>query len=243
VDLRTAAGPRLFVHLSAADERGRQPQARPFDASRIDVAQAFVEVPLGSAADFRLGRKELDLDANRLVSLRDVTAQGAVQTGRVAHVPMQDALFSNSGRSIGLPAGSERSGSLLLGDSARWTLGPHLELYVSYVHAFALAAVRDRGGSDVDYGMTQLTARFQAGPSTPQRVDDVGSVVGAVAPSEASRQRPSISSWPLGIAFLAGREDINMLLAPLRAWADPGFGQQCATDAGAHFHLQRQAQQ
>jgi Alginate export len=73
-DLHLAAGPRLFVQLSAAADDGRKPAARPFDRSAVDFAQAFVDLPLAAAANrlqLRLGRQELDLHGNRLVSTRE----------------------------------------------------------------------------------------------------------------------------------------------------------------------------
>ncbi|HEX2492197.1 MAG TPA: alginate export family protein [Steroidobacter sp.] len=73
-DLHAAAGPRLFVQLSAAADDGRKPAARPFDHSALDIAQAFADLPLTSGDNqflFRLGRQELDLHGNRLVSTRD----------------------------------------------------------------------------------------------------------------------------------------------------------------------------
>jgi hypothetical protein len=73
-DLHSAAGPRLFVQLSAAADDGRKPAARPFDQSALDIAQAFVDLPLTAGDNhflLRLGRQELDLHGNRLVSTRD----------------------------------------------------------------------------------------------------------------------------------------------------------------------------
>jgi hypothetical protein len=69
-DLRTQAGPRLYVELSAATDSGRKPFERTFDESAPDIAQAFVDIPLGPA-NVRVGRQELDLDQNRLVAVRD----------------------------------------------------------------------------------------------------------------------------------------------------------------------------
>jgi hypothetical protein len=73
-DLHSAAGPRLFVQLSAAADDGRKPVARAFDQSALDIAQAFADVPLTSGENrflLRVGRQELDLHGNRLVSTRD----------------------------------------------------------------------------------------------------------------------------------------------------------------------------
>jgi Alginate export len=73
-DLHLAAAPRVFVQLSAAADEGRKPAARSFDQSAVDVAQAFVDLPLAAADSrllLRLGRQELDLHGNRLVSTRE----------------------------------------------------------------------------------------------------------------------------------------------------------------------------
>jgi hypothetical protein len=90
-DLRTSGGARLYVQLSAADQSGRRPIARPFDASDPDVAQAFVEVPAtigGARLALRLGRQEF-APGNRLVALRDgVTLKRAFDGARL------DASFS-----------------------------------------------------------------------------------------------------------------------------------------------------
>jgi hypothetical protein len=84
-DARHASGWRAFVQLSAADQDGRKPAARPFDESDLDLAQAFVEIPvqLGTAhLTARLGRQELAL-GNRLVGLRDgVILRRAFDGGR-----------------------------------------------------------------------------------------------------------------------------------------------------------------
>jgi hypothetical protein len=74
VDLHSAAGPRLFVQLSAAADDGRKPAPRPFDQSAVDLAQAFADLPLTAGDNqllLRLGRQELDLLGNRLVSTRE----------------------------------------------------------------------------------------------------------------------------------------------------------------------------
>lgn len=85
-DVRTAAGPRLFVQLSAAGQSGRRPSARSFDESEPDIAQAFIDLPLrfdGGSVSVRLGRQELSLD-NRLVALRDgVTLRRAFDAARL----------------------------------------------------------------------------------------------------------------------------------------------------------------
>jgi len=72
-DLRTQLGWRAFVQVSAASDAGRKPLERPFDRSRPDVAQAFVDipVPIFNSTVLRIGRQELDSDGNRLISLRE----------------------------------------------------------------------------------------------------------------------------------------------------------------------------
>ncbi len=75
-DLRTSAGPRLFVQLSAATDSGRKPLELPLYRSALDLAQGYLELPLGfhgAQLNLRLGRQELDFDGNRLVSNREVT--------------------------------------------------------------------------------------------------------------------------------------------------------------------------
>ena len=74
-DLRTKAGWRAFVQLSAALDTGRKPVERSFDRSDPDVQQAFVDVPLPLPhlpGSLRLGRQELDLGPNPLLSNREV---------------------------------------------------------------------------------------------------------------------------------------------------------------------------
>jgi Alginate export len=73
-DVRTNAGWRLFVQMSAASETGRQPAERGFDRSAIDVAQLFVDVPIAGIGDrsfLRVGRQEIDLSSTRLVGPRE----------------------------------------------------------------------------------------------------------------------------------------------------------------------------
>lgn len=75
-DLRSLAGPRLFVQLSDATDAGRQPLERSFDKSAPDLAQVFVDLPLKAGnvqTLMRIGRQELDFDGNRLVAVRDVS--------------------------------------------------------------------------------------------------------------------------------------------------------------------------
>lgn len=69
-DVRSTGGVRAFFQVSAAEQDGRRPGVRPFDESRPDLAQAFIEVPVGPSATLRLGRQELGL-GNALVALRD----------------------------------------------------------------------------------------------------------------------------------------------------------------------------
>ena len=70
-DLRTAQGFRVFVQLAGATEAGRKPAYFPFDRTRPDIAQAFVDVPLLDATVLRVGRQELDSGGNRIISTRD----------------------------------------------------------------------------------------------------------------------------------------------------------------------------
>lgn len=73
-DLRTPQGPRAFVQLGVVQEVGRKPGPRTQDESGLDVTQAFVDAPWSAGAVrgvLRLGRQEIDLSANRLLSSRD----------------------------------------------------------------------------------------------------------------------------------------------------------------------------
>jgi len=73
-DLRTRAGPRLFVQMAVVQQTGRRPAPKPQDESAIDVTQVFVDAPFrlaGVSGLVRLGRQELDLSGNRLVTTRD----------------------------------------------------------------------------------------------------------------------------------------------------------------------------
>jgi hypothetical protein len=67
-------GLRVFAQLAAATDAGRKPGERPFDRTRPDIAQAFVDVPLLHAAVLRIGRQELDSGGNRLISLREAAS-------------------------------------------------------------------------------------------------------------------------------------------------------------------------
>lgn len=70
-DLRTSLGLRGFLQLSDATDSGRKPAERPFDRSRPDIAQAFVDIPLPHAAVLRIGRQELDAGGSRLIAIRE----------------------------------------------------------------------------------------------------------------------------------------------------------------------------
>lgn len=75
-DLHAANGPRMFLQLNTSFEWGRKPVERPFDRSRTDLAQGFVDLPwsLGNGQFYlRLGRQEYDSGGNRLVSVRNAT--------------------------------------------------------------------------------------------------------------------------------------------------------------------------
>jgi hypothetical protein len=74
-DLRTEDRTRVFLQLSDATDYGRRPSERSFDRSTIDLAQGFVDLPLPLlpfSSWMRIGRQELDLGGNRLVSTREV---------------------------------------------------------------------------------------------------------------------------------------------------------------------------
>lgn len=76
LDLRSAAGPRLFVQLAVATDTGRTPFERSFDKDRLNLAQGFIDLPFDAGAVrllLRAGRQELDFDNNRLIAVRDVT--------------------------------------------------------------------------------------------------------------------------------------------------------------------------
>jgi hypothetical protein len=70
-DLRTAQGFRVFVQLDGATEANRKPAYFPFDRTRPDIAQAFVDVPLLGTTVLRVGRQEFDSGGSRLISTRD----------------------------------------------------------------------------------------------------------------------------------------------------------------------------
>jgi hypothetical protein len=70
-DLRTAQGFRVFVQIDGATEANRKPAYFPFDRTRPDIAQAFVDVPLLGTTVLRVGRQELDSGGSRLISPRD----------------------------------------------------------------------------------------------------------------------------------------------------------------------------
>lgn len=72
-DLHITPKLRLFAQLATVDESGRI-AARPQDRNRVDVPQAFIDVPLelGPVSVLaRYGRHELDLSGNRLVTTRE----------------------------------------------------------------------------------------------------------------------------------------------------------------------------
>lgn len=70
-DLRLGPGLRLFGQLYSALEDGRAGPASPVDENRIDLQQAFLEVPLPSNSSLRLGRQELRYGSARLVDVRE----------------------------------------------------------------------------------------------------------------------------------------------------------------------------
>lgn len=73
-DLRREDGTRAFVQLGTVDETGRKPGPRPQDRSAVDLTQAFIDLPIRigpTTVTTRIGRQELDLSKNRLVTARD----------------------------------------------------------------------------------------------------------------------------------------------------------------------------
>ena len=73
-DLRSEDSARAFVQLGTVDETGRKPGPRPQDRSAVDLTQAFVDLPIKvgtTTITTRIGRQELDLSKNRLVTARD----------------------------------------------------------------------------------------------------------------------------------------------------------------------------
>ncbi|RAK60294.1 hypothetical protein DJ021_10990 [Phenylobacterium hankyongense] len=73
-DLQTPGGLRVFAQLGAVAEEGREPGPRAQDEDELDVPQLFVDLParIGDMALVaRLGRQEIDLSDNRLVTTRD----------------------------------------------------------------------------------------------------------------------------------------------------------------------------
>jgi hypothetical protein len=73
-DVHSAAGPRAFAQLTMAEENGRRPGPRAQDQAELDLAQLFVDLPATvGEVDLlaRLGRQEIDLSGNRLVTTRD----------------------------------------------------------------------------------------------------------------------------------------------------------------------------
>lgn len=99
-DLHLTPELRVFGQLAAAEADGRRPAPRPQDQDELDVAQLFVDAPLRLGATellARLGRQEIDLSGNRLVTTRDGvtirrTFQGAL--GQAAHGDLRLTLFA-----------------------------------------------------------------------------------------------------------------------------------------------------
>ena len=69
-EFRWAESARTFVQLSAFEESGRPGGPRPFDESRVDIQQAFIDVKLGSTV-VRGGRQELLFAGDKLVTVRE----------------------------------------------------------------------------------------------------------------------------------------------------------------------------
>lgn len=73
-DLKSQEGARAFVQIATVDETGRKPGPRPQDRSAVDLTQAFIDLPIRigtTTVTTRIGRQELDLSKNRLVTARD----------------------------------------------------------------------------------------------------------------------------------------------------------------------------
>jgi hypothetical protein len=66
---------RFFTQLKSAWESGRVGGSRPTDEDRLDLNQAFLDVPAnageGTAVTFRLGRQEMAYGSSRLISYRE----------------------------------------------------------------------------------------------------------------------------------------------------------------------------
>jgi hypothetical protein len=73
-DVHTESGVRVFGQFVAAEEDGRRPGPRTQDQDEADLAQLFVDLParIGDVALLaRVGRQEINLSDNRLVTTRD----------------------------------------------------------------------------------------------------------------------------------------------------------------------------
>ncbi|HVI33720.1 alginate export family protein [Phenylobacterium sp.] len=99
-DLHLTPRLRVFGQLAAAEADGRRPGPRPQDQDELDVAQLFVDAPLRLGETellARLGRQEIDLSGNRLVTTRDGvtirrTFQGAL--GQAARGDVRLTVFA-----------------------------------------------------------------------------------------------------------------------------------------------------
>jgi hypothetical protein len=69
-DLHFGSYLRIFAQLGYWDEGGREPVAKSFDRSNIDLAQRFVDVS-GGPLRLRVGRQELPLGNQRLADVRE----------------------------------------------------------------------------------------------------------------------------------------------------------------------------
>ncbi|MBC7924351.1 MAG: alginate export family protein [Bryobacteraceae bacterium] len=72
-DLRWRTRIRFFGQLKSGLVSGRRDGPRPVDADRLDVHQAFVEIPIldSDRWSLRVGRQEVSLGSSRLVSIRE----------------------------------------------------------------------------------------------------------------------------------------------------------------------------
>lgn len=143
-DMRVGGNTRLFVQLVAADEDGREPGPRAFDQTAVDLSQAFADVALG-ATTVRIGRQEVTMDGNRLVTIRDAAVRRTFDGARW-DAPLGDnaSLLAFWYRPVFVRPGGfdDRSGEReeFSGADLEFALNAQSEL-----HLFAFDRRRDRG--------------------------------------------------------------------------------------------------
>jgi hypothetical protein len=72
---------RTYIELGAYDDQGRQPRPRPIDQSALDLAQAYIEMPIGNF-QAKIGRQTVAF--TRLIATRDASnARRAFDMARV----------------------------------------------------------------------------------------------------------------------------------------------------------------